>query len=155
MNIKNGLICLLIALILTLCMPNDVAASACKQTTNVHSNYAMDVPVKQQPTLLLSLSKNITAVNTQVDLYGGLATSTSSGGINGIEGATINIQRLDTYDGTWYTRGTLTTMSGNFSGFFIVHITPKEPGTYIYRATFDGDINYAPAVSNVVTLTTN
>jgi len=37
--------------------------------------------------------------------------------------------------------------------FFIVRIIPKDPETYIYKATFDGDSNYAPAESTVVVLT--
>ncbi|MGB8311729.1 MAG: hypothetical protein WCE81_07685 [Halobacteriota archaeon] len=57
MNMKKGLICLLIVAMLTLCVPNVAAASASKQTTNVHSSFAMDVPVKEQPVLLLLFSR--------------------------------------------------------------------------------------------------
>jgi len=86
MNIKNGLIFLLIVAILTFCVPNVAAVSTSKLTTEVRDGYALDVPVKVQPTLVLLLSNNTTAVNTSVDFYGGLATSTPSGGINKIEG---------------------------------------------------------------------
>jgi len=153
MNMKKGLVCLLIVAMLMFCLPNVASASASRQTTNVHRSFAMDVPVKEQPVLVLLFSSNVTTVNTSVDLYGALATGTKSK-INYIEGATVNIQRMS-YNGTWYTEGTLTTMSGKFSGCFIAHITPKDPGTYIYRATYDGDNTYASAVSNVVQLIAN
>jgi hypothetical protein len=38
-------------------------------------------------------------------------------------------------------------------GMFAVKLTPEAAGVYTYRVTFDGDDQYAPAVSNVVTLT--
>jgi hypothetical protein len=111
----------------------------------------MDVPVKEQPMFVLLLSNNVTDVDKSVDLFGELGTF-KSGAINYTEGATIHIQRLN-YDGTaWDHIGDLTTMSGNYSGFFIVSITPKEQGAYVYRATFDGDSQYEPAISNWVAL---
>ena len=64
----------MIIAILTLCVPNVVAAPACKQTTNVHSSYAMDVPVKEQPMFVLLLSNNVTDVDKSVDLFGELGT---------------------------------------------------------------------------------
>jgi hypothetical protein len=152
MDMKKGMICLSIIVILTLSIPNVAAASANKQTTNIRSSYAMDAPVKERPILVLMLSNNTTAVNTSVYFFGAIATGTKSQ-LNYIEGATINIQRMS-YDGTtWYTEDTVTTMSGKYSGIFSVYITPKDPGTYIYRATYDGNNTYSPAVSNVVVLT--
>jgi len=32
-------------------------------------------------------------------------------------------------------------------------LTPEVAGVYTYRVTYDGDNQYAPAVSNVITLT--
>lgn len=152
---KKGMVCLSIITILTLSIPNVAIVSASKQTTNVHSNYAMDVPVKKQPQLVLLFSNNEktanTTVNTSVELVGLLATVTN-GKINSIEGATINIQRLNS-DETWYTADTLTTMSGKFSGYFKVEVTPKDPGTYIFRAAYDGNNTYAPTESDMVVLT--
>ena len=124
--------------------------SASKQTTNVHSSFAMDVPVKEHPKLVLLLSNNVTTVNTSVNIYGQLATVTN-GRINGIEGATVKIQHIN-YDGTSLTERTVTTMSGVFSGCFSASITPKDPGIYVCRATFDGDSNHAPAMSDEVPL---
>ena len=69
-----------------------------------------------------------------------------------IEGATINIQRLN-YDGTaWYTIGSRTTQTGKYAGFFAATNDSANPGPYIYRATYDGDSQYAPAISNVEAL---
>ena len=75
---KKGLICLSIVAILTLCVLNIAAASTSKQTDEVHSGYTLDVPVKEQPFLVPLPNHNVTAVNTSVDLFAGLATVTSS-----------------------------------------------------------------------------
>jgi len=155
MNIKKALICLSIAAVLTLCVPNVVAASVNKQTTNVHSSYAMDVPDKEQPGLALMLSDNVTSVNKSVEFIGLLATGTQSA-LHPIEGATVNIQQLNTNGTTWHTLGTVQTSStGKEAGFFEGSYTPKSKGYHILRATYDGDSNYAPAVSNVVALIVN
>jgi hypothetical protein len=151
---KKTLICLLIAAIFTICMPNVAAAPKTKQTTVVDSRYIMEVRGKEQPLLGLLLSNNTTYVNQSVDVVGGLATGTPSA-LHGIEGATINIQRLNYNGTTWYNLGTLTTLTGKDAGLFGASITPKEPGPHIYRATYDGDSRYAPAISNVVALLAN
>ena len=154
MDTKKRMICLSIIVILTLSIPNVAATSANKQKTNVRSSYAMDVPAKEQPLLLLLFRNNETAVNTSVntsvEFMGMLATVTQSK-INGIEGATVNIERMN-YDGTWCTADTVATMSGTFSGCFHFAVIPKEPGTYIFRATYDGNNTYSPAVSNNIVL---
>ena len=155
MNSKKALICLSIAAVLTLCVPNVAAASANKQTINVHSSYAMDVPDKTQTALVLALSNNKTVVGTPVDIVGALAAKENDT-IHYIGGATITIQQLCTNGTTWNTIGTVQTLStGNETGFFGARITPKSSNYYIIRATYDGDSNYAPAVSNVVALTAN
>ena len=147
---KKGLICLLFVATLTLFVTNVAAAPANKQTTNVHSSFVMDVPVKEHPRLVLLLSNNVTTVNTSINIYGQLATVTN-GKIHGVEGATVKIQHVN-QDGTVLTERSLTTMSGIFSGCFSASITPKDPGIYICRATFDGDNTYASAVSDEVPL---
>ena len=131
MNMKKGLICLLIVATLTLFVTNVAAAPANKQTTNVHSSFATDVPVKEHPRLVLLLSNNVTTVNTSINIYGQLATVTN-GKIHGVEGATVKIQHVN-QDGTVLTERSLTTMSGIFSGCFSASITPKDPGIYIWR----------------------
>ncbi len=56
-----------------------VAATKGKQTIEVQGGHALDVPVKEQPVLVPSCNHIITAVNTSVDLFGGIAVGTSSG----------------------------------------------------------------------------
>ncbi len=155
MNSKKALICLSIAAVLTLCVPNVAVASANKQTINVHGSYAMDVPDKTQTALVLALSNNKTVVGTPVDIVGALAAKEHDT-IHFIGGATITIQQLCTNGTTWNTIGTVQTLStGNETGFFGARITPKSSEYYVLRATYDGDSNYAPAVSNVVALIVN
>ena len=155
MNIKNGLVCLSIIAIVTFSMPNVAAVSAGKPAITIHSSYAMDAPVKTQTALVLALSNNKTVVGTPVDIVGALAVKEHDT-IHFIGGATITIQQLGTNGTTWNTIGTAQTLStGNETGFFGARITPKSSGYYIVRATYDGDNNYAPAVSNVVALIVN
>ena len=126
-----------------------------KQTTDVYSNYAADVPNKEQPGLALMLSDNVTSVNRSVEFIGLLATGTQSA-LHPIEGATVNIQQLNTNGSAWHTLGTvLTSSTGKEAGFFTGSYCPKIKGYHILRATYDGDSNYAPAVSNVVALIVN
>jgi hypothetical protein len=159
MNIKKGLVCLSIIAIVTLSIPNVVAAPAGKQAINIHSSYATDAPVKAPTALVIQLSSNTTAVNKPVIIYGALVAG-EHGTKHYIGGATITIQQLTSTNGTVWTRvGTLQTTAANnevgasptpnFSG----SETPAISGYYVIRATYDGDSNYAPAVSNVVSLT--
>jgi hypothetical protein len=60
---------------------------------------------------------------------------------------------------TWttvYSESTLlidTRPGSNSSGAFLMKLTPNVAGVYTYRIIYDGNSQYAPAVSNVVTLT--
>jgi len=161
MNIKNALVCLSIIAIVTFSMPNVAAASAGKPAINIHSSYAMDAPVKTPTALVIQLSSNTTAANKPVYIYGALVAQ-EHGTTHYIGGATITIQQLTSTNGTVWSRvGTLQTTTANnevgasttpnFSGTE----TPTISGYYVIRATYDGDSNYAPAVSNVVSLTVN
>ena len=152
MRVKNAIISLSVLVILTICTFNCVAASpVSKQTPDVHSSYAMSASDKEQPVIAILLSNNVTTVNGTVSVYGGIATG-ESGALHYIGGATITIQQLS-YNGTeWHNLGTLQTLRGKNTGFFVADYTPKVQGYDILRATYDGDSNYAPAVSNVVAL---
>jgi len=156
MAIRKAILSLSTIAILTIYMFNSVAAAPVnKQTTDVHRSYAMDAPIKTQTGLVLALSNNTTVVGTPVDIVGALAAKEHDT-IHFIGGATITIQQLGTNGTTWNTIGTAQTLStGNETGFFGARITPKSSGYYIVRATYDGDNNYAPAVSNVVALIVN
>ncbi len=71
----------------------------------------------------------------------------------------VNIQSMNSDGKTWTTVDTEKTLStdtrpySNTAGIFIVKLTPAVAGVFTYRVTYDGDGQYAPAVSNTVTLT--
>ena len=169
MRMKKAIISLsIIIALLTICMFNSVAAAhVSKHSTDVHSNYAVDVRGKQQTYLAAYLRNNQTAVTMAVGqstyLYGVLSSGTPPTSAydtsHGIPNATINIQSMSSDGKTWTTvhaERTLpdTSQTGNnYSGRFIMTLTPVVAGVYTYRVTYDGDSQYAPAVSNVVTLT--
>ena len=157
MNIKNGLVCLSIIAIVTFSIPNVAAAPAGKPAINIHSSYAMDAPAKTPTALVIQLSSNTTAANRPVYIYGALV-AWDHDTMYYIGGAKITIQQLTSTNGNaWSSFGTLQTTSNeaganitpNFSGTE----NPKISGYYVIRAIYDGDSNYAPAVSNVVSLT--
>ena len=96
--------------------------------------------------------------------YYGTPPDSSNYYSHGIQGATVNIQSLNSDGQTWITVATeiaiesvsqhkITTKEDSFAGFFTVTLTPEAAGVYTYGMTCDGDSQYAPAVSNVVTLT--
>ena len=168
MNMKNGMICVLIVALLSLCMFNNVAAApVSKHPTNVHSNNAMDVRGNQQTYLVAYLRNNQTAVTMAVNqstyLYGVLSSGTPPTSAydpsHGIPNATINIQSMSSDGKTWITVNSERTLpdtgqTGNtYSGRFIMTLTPEVAGVYTYRVTYDGDSQYSPAVSNMITLT--
>ena len=93
---------------------NVTAAPVSKQTTDVHSNYAMDVRGGQQTYLLCSdTQRNATAltigVGQSVDLRGVLSSGTpptSFDSSHGIPDATVNIQSMNSDGRTWTTVAT-------------------------------------------------
>jgi len=164
MRMKNAVISLSIIAILTFCMFNGVAAApVSKQTLDVHSNYAVDVRRNQQTYLVAYLRNNQTAatimVNQSTYLYGVLSSGTPPTSAydtsHGIPNATINIQSMSS-NGTWITFDSERTLSdtaqtgNNYSGRFIMTLTPEDTGVYIYQVTYDGDSEHSPAVSNTI-----
>jgi hypothetical protein len=161
MKIKNAIISLLVIMILTICMFNSVAAApVSKQTTDDHRSYAMDAPIRTQTALVFALNNNTTVANTSVYIYGALAAK-EHGAIHYIGNATITIQELSTNGTIWGTVGTVQTSTTNnevgasITPNFAGSITPKISGYCIIRATYDGDSNYEPAVSDVIVLRVN
>jgi hypothetical protein len=161
---KKAILSLSIIAILTICMLNSVAAGPVnKQTTNVHSNYAVNVRGQQQTYLAAYVggiggaTAATIGVGGQYDyLVGFLSFGTPPASSwdfsHGMPNATINIQSMNS-DGTWSTVATKTTDVPVPLGMFRTTLTPAVAGVYTYRVTYDGDSQYAPAVSNVVTLT--
>jgi hypothetical protein len=80
---------------------------------------------------------------------------------HGIKDATINIQSLNSEGNTWSTVATVSTLDADPDnpiptvsvGMFAAKLTPEAAGVYSYWVTYDGNSQYAPTVSNVVTLT--
>jgi hypothetical protein len=168
MEIKKAILSVSIIALLSICMFTSVAAApVSKHSTDVHSNYAADAKEKQQTYLIAYLRRNQTAitigVNQSIYLYGVLSAGTPPSSANdtshGIPNATINVQTMNSDAKTWstvYSEKTLpdTSETGyNYSGRFITTLTPVVAGVSTYRVTYDGDSQFAPAVSNVVTLT--
>jgi hypothetical protein len=168
MNMKNGLICVLIIAISSLCTFNSVAAAPVnKLTPDTHSNYAGDMSAGQQTYILATLNGNATTiamgVGQSVYLHGVLSSGTPPASwrdsSHGIPDVTVNIQNMNPDGNTWTTVYTTCTNPPNRypigAGTFLLTLTPKVAGIYTYRVTYDGDGQYAPAVSNVVTLNCN
>ena len=162
MKIKNAIISLLVIMILTICMFNSVAAApVSKQTPDVHSNHAINVKGVQQTYIFAAIGGGKTVTmgvgkNVSVDSilsYGTPATSWQDTS-HGIPNAIINIQNMNSDGQTWSTIDTSITQSSSSTnvGSFTVKLTPKVAGVYTFRVTYDGDSQYAPAVSDVLTL---
>lgn len=155
MNIKNGLICILIAAMLSLCVINVTAASTSTPTTVTHNGYNTDATALQ-PHLVIFFVNNTreristAMVNESVIFCGGLWSGTASAP-NYIGAAKINIQQMES--GTWTTVYTTKTGPGEHAGIFAVQLKSTSAGVLSFRATYDGDSQYAPAVSNVAKLT--
>jgi hypothetical protein len=164
LNMKKGLISLLIVVILSLCAFNNVAAApVSKLTPDIHGTYARDLKGKQQTYLLATLNGDRTTVTIgvgqDVSLDGVLSYSRPPTSwldtSHGIPNGTVNIQSMDFGGKTWTTVyiGRTLNNPGFLPGSFAVKLTPMAAGVYTYRVIYDGNSYYAPAVSNVVTLT--
>jgi len=171
MNTKNQLICVLIIAISSLCTFNSVAAApVSKLTLDTHSNYAANANGLQQTYITAFVCSSGTmhpateltlGVGQSVSVFGVLSSDSPatapSDYSHGISNATVNIQTMID-DKTWNTVATKITQWKDPNqllspGAFMMTLTPNVAGVYTYRVTYDGDGQYAPAVSNVVTLT--
>ena len=163
MGTKKAIISLSIIALLSICMFNGVtAAPVTKHPTDVHSGYAADVRGNQQTYLVAYYRNNQAAITIGVGqsiyLGGILDLSPNFSPGHGIPNATVNIQSMNPDGKTWSTVATRITEAvdqhgSGTNGFFVVELTPVVAGVYTYRVTYDGDSQYAPAVSNTVTLT--
>jgi len=139
---KKALIFLLIAAILTLCVPNVAAVTTSKYSTAAHSKIVKDVTARQPTTLTFTAPAQVT-VNKSYPVYGQLTTTDGKG----ISGAKIYIM-LYTYGSFWIKVGdVLTTDSG---GKFSMEITQSYKSDYEHEAVYYGDMQYAGSISNVV-----
>ncbi len=157
MSINKGLICSLIVAILMLSVPNVAVASTSKVATGTHNGDAANAPSTQLVVTIMNQNGriiNTTTVNHPVLISGCL---TQKGLIIPIwiGNAYVDIQ-VQNDDGTWTTILIATTKTGLNNGNFYMRWTPDDTGVFNIRAYFDGgNGQYAPCVSNVVTLTVN
>ena len=142
---------------LSLCVINVTAASTSTPTTVTQNGYNTDVTALQPTSLVIVfMNKNsnerisTAKVNESVIFGGGLWSGTASAP-NYIGAAKINIQQMES--GTWTTVYTTKTGTGTGEGIFAVQLKSTSAGVLSFRATYDGDSQYAPAVSNVAQLT--
>jgi 5-hydroxyisourate hydrolase-like protein (transthyretin family) len=93
----------------------------------------------------LSAAANVTNVTANATFtINGTLTSTS----RGVPGATIELQN-STDNSTWTN---VTTNVTNTSGFYQFGQSESAAGTHYYRTAYDGNVSYANAKSNVVTV---
>ena len=152
MNIRMRITSLSIIALVMLCALSSAAVSPIKITTAAHSEYITGATAQQETVLAILLINNTTKIKEPVYLLGALASGTQSAP-NYIENARVTIQQLSA-NGTWIPIGTATTeRDGEYKGKFVVSLTPRVAGFNTYRATYDGDSQFAPSVSNVVVLT--
>jgi hypothetical protein len=141
---KKAILSLSIIAISTTCLLNVAAASTINPATALHSKIVTDVK-GQQPTMLTFDCPTQANVNIWFDVSGSL----TSGG-TGVSSADILVQSIDTNNGQWYTFGHDATDS---TGFFASSISCSVTGDQYYRVAYNGNSQYAPAVSNVVMVT--
>jgi len=144
MKMKTRIIGLAILALLTLCLLNVAAASTTNPATAPHSKIVTDVK-GQQPTTLTFTSPAQVKVNESYTVSGSL----TSGG-TGVSGATINFQYQYLDSGRWVTLWTDTT---NSNGNIADKVAAHQTGDHHNRLTYDGNSQYAPAVSNEVVVT--
>lgn len=137
LNIRKTLICLLIVAILTLCVPNVVAAPTSKYSAVTHSKIVTDAPAKPSPGIIMLSAPERAKVNETFNIHG-FFTNVS----NDISGARVYLKKLD--ENSSYTVGDTGT---DRNGTFDFYITEHTPGEYVYQAIFNGDSHYAASMS--------
>jgi len=144
MNIRKGIISLLIITILLFCTLNVAAASTSRSTSADHGGCSTGVTA-QQPTMLTITAP--TQANLNVSFY---INGTLTVGGKGIAGATVHFQMWDLTTSNWQTLWNCKTdVNGQFSTPVFLYLTAD----YTFRISYDGDSQYASSVSNDVTVT--
>ena len=139
MNMKKGLICLLVVTALSLCVVNVTAALPRNPTAAPHSKIVTDVKTTVPTTLTFTCPTQVN-VNEPFGIGGTLTT-----GGKGVSGAHINGQVMLQEQWTTFS-GYTTDSNGTISGT----ISTDYTGLRFYRLSYDGDARYAPSVSNGV-----
>lgn len=148
MSMRKQIISLSIIAILSLCTLSVASASTSKTTTVDHHAYARSATAQQPTTLTFT-------VPAQVKLFqpypvsGSLTTADGTG----ISGAQIWYQWLN--GDKWDTTGMMFTFgkNGSFSDTWIETGLFNKQKFCLYRIIYNGNSQYAPAVSNEVNVT--
>lgn len=149
MSMRKRIISLSIIAILSLCSLNVAAALESKPTATIHGGYTTSATA-QQPTTLVFYAPPQAKIFEPTPVSGYLTTANGTG----IADARIVIQQFSLFgDSKWHLLAIVFTTGkdGHFSDTVVVF--PKifaTKGGYHFRATYDGDGQYAPSVSNEV-----
>jgi len=142
MKMKTRMISLSILALLTICLLTVAAASPSNPAAAPHSKIVTGIKTQQQTTLTLTAPTR--AKLGESFSYG---VSLTAGG-TGVGGAIIHIQEL--LQGHWLT---LTSHTSDSKGNYVGQLISNRIADYRVRATYDGDNQYAPGVSNEVVIT--
>jgi outer membrane protein assembly factor BamB len=112
---------------------------------NVYALGTQSEPTSLATILSATANPKTVAVNNLFAINGTLTTRTGAP----ISGATIQLQK--NVSGTW-TKLTGKTNTTTATGTYRISTSESSPSTYQYRATYAGNITYANATSNVVSV---
>jgi len=120
------------------------SASTSKTTTADREIYARSATAQQPTTLTFNAPAQV-----KLNQFYAVSGSLTTGNCTGINEAQLLYQQLQ--DNKWVTFGVVfTDQNGTFSDKWIETDSLSKPGTSYYRAVYNGDSQYAPAVSNEV-----
>ena len=156
MNRKNGLICVLIVTVLSLCVVNVTATSITRPTTVTHNGYATELRSQPQPAISLSFIANGQQISTatvgqKVDIIGYLGVPGNPPTVIGRATVKVYVSK----DGTTWGDGVVgqTFAHGNYTGSYHFTWTPNSAGTFYFKTTFDGSSEYMPCQSSIKQIT--
>jgi 5-hydroxyisourate hydrolase-like protein (transthyretin family) len=110
---------------------------------NATSNAVAVTVSRHSTTLSATVSTNVVAVNKPFSINGRLRS-----GATGLAGATITLQR-STNNATW---NNVTSATTSAAGEYQFSRSESSTGTYQYRTVYGGNVTYANATSNVVSV---
>jgi len=137
-------ISLSILTILLLSALSVASASTSKTTTADYEIYARSVTAQQPTTLTFTAPAQV-----KLDQFYAISGSLTTANGTGINDAQLLYQQLQ--DNKWVSFGAVyTDLNGTFTDKWIETDSLSKPGTSYYRVIYNGDSQYAPAVSNEV-----
>lgn len=149
MNVRKVIISLSFMAILSLCTLTVAVASESEPTTAIHVRYTTNATA-QQPTTLSFYAPAQAKTLQPAPVYGYLTSANGTG----IRDAKIELQEFNMYgDARWHFLSVVSTTDDK--GYFndtvvILSNIFATKGGYHFRATYGGDAQYGPSVSNEV-----